>query len=211
VPHDAVNLDLAAAQRILRGDERAFRQLFDSFFPRLYRYVLARLDGDHDAASEVVQESLCKGFEHLGDYRGEAALYTWFSQICRRTLTDYWRRTRRTEPLVQLPDDEPAVRAVLDAIAAPLDEQPEVEAQRADVRRLVQATLDALPERYGNVLEWKYVEEMSVAAIATRLDIGAKAAESLLTRARAAFREAIGEATEAHVASRTAGRELSSS
>jgi RNA polymerase sigma-70 factor (ECF subfamily) len=211
VPQDTVNLDLAAAQRILRGDEHAFRQLFDSFFPRLYRYVLARVDGDHDAASEVVQESLCKGFEHLRDYRGEAALYTWFSQICRRTLTDYWRRARRTEPLVQLPDDEPAVRAVLEAIAAPLDEQPEVQAQRADVRRLVQATLDALPERYGNVLEWKYVEGLSVAAIATRLDIGAKAAESLLTRARAAFRVAIGEATEAHVAYRTTGRELSSS
>jgi RNA polymerase sigma-70 factor, ECF subfamily len=200
VPEDAANLDLAAAQRILRGDERAFRDLFDSFFPRLYRYVLARVDGDHDAASDIVQQSLCKGLEHLRDYRGEAALYTWFSQICRHTLTDYWRRMRRTEQLVQLPDDEPDVRAVLEAIAAPLDAQPEVEAQRSDVRRLVQATMDALPERYGDVLEWKYVDGLSVAAIATRLDIGAKAAESLLTRARGAFRAAILEVTGARAA-----------
>jgi RNA polymerase sigma-70 factor, ECF subfamily len=193
---DPANLDLAAAQRILRGDERAFRELFDRFFPRLYRYVLARVGGDHDAASEIVQQSLCKGFEHLRDYRGEAALYTWFSQICRRTLTDYWRRMRRTEQLAPLPDDEPDVRAVLDAIAAPLEAQPEVAAQRFEVRRLVQATMDALPERYGDVLEWKYVDGLTVAAIAARLDIGVKAAESLLTRARGAFRDAIVEMKE---------------
>ena len=197
MPEDAANLDLAIAQRILGGDARAFRDLFDSFFPRLYRYVLARVDGDHDAASDIVQQSLCKGLEHLHDYRGEAALYTWFSQICRRTLTDYWRRMRRTEQLVPLPDDDPDVRAVLEAIVAPLDAQPEVEAQRSDVRRLVQATMDALPGRYGDVLEWKYVDGLSVAAIAARLDIGAKAAESLLTRARGAFRVAILEVTEA--------------
>jgi RNA polymerase sigma-70 factor, ECF subfamily len=200
VPHDAANLDLAAAQRILRGDERAFRELFDRFFPRLYRYVLARVGGDHDAASEIVQQSFCKGLEHLGDYRGEAALYTWFSQICRHTLTDHWRRMRRTEQLAALPDDEPDVRAVLEALAAPLEAQPEVQAQRSDVRRLVQATMDALPERYGDVLEWKYIDGLPVAAIAARLDIGAKAAESLLTRARAAFREAILDMTEARAA-----------
>ena len=51
--------------------------------------------------------------------------------------------------------------------------------------------MDVLPERYGDVLEWKYVDGLPVADIAARLDIGPKAAESLLTRARAAFREAI--------------------
>ena len=92
---------------------------------------------------------------------------------------------------MQTLEDETHVRAVLEAIAAPAEEQPESLAWRSDVLRLVQATLDALPERYGDVLEWKYVDGMPVADIAARLDIGAKAAESLLTRARGAFREAI--------------------
>ena len=56
---------------------------------------------------------------------------------------------------------------------------------------MIQATLDYLPSHYGNVLEWKYIEDNSVAEIAARLDIAPKAAESLLTRARKAFREAI--------------------
>jgi DNA-directed RNA polymerase specialized sigma24 family protein len=50
-------------------------------------------------------------------------------------------------------------------------------------------TLDALPGSYGDALEWKYVQGFSVMEIAARLNLGAKAAESLLTRARQAFRE----------------------
>jgi RNA polymerase sigma-70 factor (ECF subfamily) len=56
----------------------------------------------------------------------------------------------------------------------------------------VQATLDHLPGRYGQVLEWKYIQGLSVDEIATRLGVGYKAAESLLTRARGAFRDAFG-------------------
>lgn len=50
-------------------------------------------------------------------------------------------------------------------------------------------TLDRLPGSYANALEWKYVEGLPVAEIAGRLGLSPKAAESLLTRARTAFRE----------------------
>jgi RNA polymerase sigma-70 factor, ECF subfamily len=191
VADDSTNLDLALARRILRGDEHALRGLFDRSFPRLYRFALSRLGGDHDAASEVVQQSLCKAMERLDTYRGEAALYTWLCQICRHTLVDYCRTTRRADLFVRPLEDEPHIRAVLEAIAAPPEVQPEIQAWRLDLQKLVQATIDALPERYGDVLEWKYVDGLAVADIAARLGIGAKAAESLLTRARGAFREAI--------------------
>jgi DNA-directed RNA polymerase specialized sigma24 family protein len=50
-------------------------------------------------------------------------------------------------------------------------------------------TLDALPRRYGDALEWKYVLGLTVEEIAGRLGLGPKAAASLLTRARQAFRD----------------------
>jgi RNA polymerase sigma-70 factor (ECF subfamily) len=190
VTDDSTNLDLALAQRILRGDERAMKRFFDTAFPRLYRFALSRLAGDHDAASEVVQHSLCKAMERLDTYRGEAALYTWLCQICRHTLIDYCRKTRRADRALPL-EDEPHIRAVLEAIAAPPESQPEVQAWRSDLQGLVQATMDALPQRYGDVLEWKYVDGLAVVEIAARLNVGETAAESLLSRARSAFREAM--------------------
>ena len=190
-PNGPVQIDLALARRILAGDGQAFRKLFDSYFPRLYRFALVRLRGDHDATSEVVQLTFCKAIERLDTYRGEAALYTWFCQICRNTLVDRYRArdadVRRFVPL----EDEPELRAVIDAIAAPAACQPEMQAWQEDMRRLIQATMDALPGHYGDALEWKYIDGLPVQEIAARLAIGPKAAESLLTRAREAFRAAI--------------------
>ena len=60
-----------------------------------------------------------------------------------------------------------------------------------DLIRLVQSTLDCLPAHYGDVLEWKYVDGLPLNEIAKRLELGPKAAESLLGRARGAFREAM--------------------
>ena len=186
-----VHADLALVRRIIAGDQAEFRALFDRFFPRLYRFVLARVKGDNDVADEIVQRTFCKAIERLDGYRGEAALYTWFCQICRNTLFDYWRARNRDVATVTLLEDHPELRGLLESLEAPALEQPEEILAQQDLRRLVQTTVDTLPEHYGQVLEWKYVDELSVAEIATRLAVGLKAAESLLSRARAAFREAM--------------------
>ena len=188
-----VHVDKALARKILGGDDAAFRQLFDHYFPRLYRFSMARLGGDRDAAADVVQQTFCKAIENLEHYRGEAALYTWFCQICRNVIVDYCRANNRHKELYVPIEDNAHIRAVLEALAAPVTAQPEMQAWQRDVRRLVQATVDTLPDRYGDVLEWKYVEGYSVKEIAERLQISAKAVESTLTRARVAFRDAIVE------------------
>jgi len=188
---DAEHTDLALARRILAGDEAAFRGLFDHAFPRLYRYTLARLDGDAEAARDVVQQAFCRAIERLAGYRGEAALYTWLFQVCRSALADHYRARGRESRVVTPLEDLPQVRAVLETLAAPLTAEPETELWRSQVSRLVQATVDALPDRYADVLEWKYVDDCPVRTIAERLGVSDKAAESTLSRAREAFRAAI--------------------
>jgi len=186
----ATHPDRAIAKRLLAGDERAFRELFDDFFPKLYRFALSRLDGDRDAATEVVQQTFCKAFERVGSYRGEASLFGWMCRICRNVITDEWRKGAREARATPLVEDD-TVQSILDAIAAPSATQPEQIAARCELVRTIQATLDSLPGHYGDVLEWKYIDGLPVKTIASRLGVGAKAAESLLTRARAAFREAL--------------------
>ena len=187
---ELVHVDRALARRILGGDEAAFRDLFDRFFPRLYRFALARVPRDPEAARDIVQQTFCQAIERLDTYRGEAALYTWFCQICRNAVADHYRRISRSAGRVVLLEDQPDARAILESFAAPEADEPETGAMREQVHRLVEATLDALPGRYGEALEWKYIDGLSVREIAGRLSLGEKAAESLLTRARESFREA---------------------
>ncbi|MEZ5331245.1 MAG: sigma-70 family RNA polymerase sigma factor [Thermoanaerobaculia bacterium] len=76
-------------------------------------------------------------------------------------------------------------------------ETPKKELRRSELARLVQVALDHLPPRYGDALEWKYIHGLSVKEIAPLLDVSPKAAESLLTRARIAFRDGFDSLVEA--------------
>jgi RNA polymerase sigma factor (sigma-70 family) len=106
-------------------------------------------------------------------------------------VADHHRRNGRGVGRVVLLEDLPNARAILESLAGPAADEPEAGVQREQVHRIVAATLDALPGRYGEALEWKYIDGLSVREIAVRLALGEKAAESLLTRARESFREAI--------------------
>ena len=181
--------DRDLARRMLTGDERAFDEFFDRHFPGLHRFARTRLGGDEDAAEEVAQVTLCKGIEKLATYRGEATLFTWLCTFCRHEIAAWYRRYGRSAPGIDLVEDVPEVRAALESFSATYGEEPERALGRQELGRLVQVALDGLPPQYGDALEWKYIDEIPVNEIATRLGLSPKAAESLLTRARVAFRE----------------------
>jgi RNA polymerase sigma-70 factor (ECF subfamily) len=180
--------DVALARRVVAGDEAAFDEFFERYFPRLYRFALARLGNREDAAEEIVQRVLIRALDRLHTYRGEAALLTWLCTLCRREMAA-WHQHEERRREVPLLDDQPEIRAGLEALAASESVDPESALVRREVAELVRLTLDHLPGHYGDVLEWKYIQELSVGEIADRLGVGYKAAESLLVRARAAFRD----------------------
>jgi RNA polymerase sigma-70 factor (ECF subfamily) len=183
--------DADLVRRMLAGEERAFNTFFETFFPRVYRFALPRLGGQPEAAREVVQATLIKAMRSLSGYRGDAALFSWICQICRHQIVDHLRADRRHSKHVVLLEDSPEIRAALEAIEAPLEDEPAHRYGSEETRRLVRSVLDRLPSRYGDVLEWKYVEGRSVEEIGERLGIGHAAAQSMLARARTSFREAL--------------------
>lgn len=183
--------DSALVAAMLAGDEAAFRAFFDAYFPRVYRFALPRLGNDAEACKEIVQSTLVKAIRGLAGFRGEAALFSWLCQICRRQIADHVRANRRHARNVVLIDDSPGLREALESVAAPAADEPAQGYGMAETRRLVQSVLDRLPARYGDVLEWKYIEGRSVEEIGDLLGVGHTAAQSLLARARVAFREAL--------------------
>ena len=182
--------DRELVRRLMRGDRRAFDAFFDDNYSRLYRFALVRLDNDQSLAEEVAQTALSRALEKIASYRAEAQLFTWLCTICRNEISDQLRRLGRHRRHIVLIEDLPEVSAVLDSLQVPASEQPERWYEREESVRLIQVALDRLPAKYGDVLEWKYVEGHSVKDIAARLELGQEAAQSLLARARRAFAEA---------------------
>lgn len=173
---------------MVRGDEEAFSSFFGTNFPPLFRFAMARLGGDADAAEDVVQGTMCKVMRKLATYRGEASLLTWLSTFCRHEISAWYAKKQKVPPMVDLFEELPEIRAAIESLSA-ASEKPESVMHRSEIARLVQLILDSLPDRYGDALEWKYIDGLPVAEIAQRLGVGLKAAESVLTRARAAFRD----------------------
>ena len=114
-------------------------------------------------------------------------MFTWLCAICRNEISDWLRRQGRYREHIVLVEDLPEVQAAIDTIQAPRQDSPERHYQRVEALRLIQVALDRLPARYGNVLEWKYIEGHSVKEIAARLNLGTEATQSLLARAKRAF------------------------
>jgi RNA polymerase sigma-70 factor, ECF subfamily len=96
-----------------------------------------------------------------------------------------------------LTEDFPEVQAAVDSFSAPESCSPEENYRRVEKARLVQVALDRLPAKYGNVLEWKYIEGRSISEISGQLGLGNEATQSLLARAKRAFADVYSTMTSA--------------
>lgn len=179
--------DKRLVKQLLAGNERAFDRYFDENFARLYRFALVRLSDDPDAAREVAQITLTRALRRLSGYRGEAALFTWLCAICRNETSDWLAKQGRYREHIVLVEDFPEIQAAVDSLQVPEQMNPEYQYRRVELLRLIQVALDKLPPRYGDVLEWKYIEGYSIKEISNRLKIGHEATQSLLARAKRAF------------------------
>lgn len=188
--------DCRLVKRMLAGEQRAFDEFFNCYFDRLYRFALLRLGNDSDAAEDVVQQALCRAVQKLDQFRGDAALFTWLCRICRNAIADSFRAKDRPRGQAVPFEDSEEIRAALESLSAMPVDDPAQSLMNEQLGRAVQAVLDYLPNRYGDILEWKYMQGLTVKEIAARLRIKPKAAESMLNRARNAFRE--GFASIAH-------------
>lgn len=174
-------------RRMASGEEAAFELFSDLYLPVMYRFVQRSLAADPELTREVVQTTLAKVIPKLGSFRGDAALTTWLCSCCRNEIAAHFRRTGRRPSEVSLGNEAVAMEA---GSRVSTGDGPEGSLLRKEKAGLVHAALDRLPGHYGQALEWKYLENLPVREIGRRLELSPKAAESLLTRARNAFRDA---------------------
>ena len=167
---DAAVRERAVRDAVLAGDRAAWRAWYDEHFEPLAAYVRWRCGGLPDLADDVLQETWLTAVRRLRAFDpAKGPFFAWLCGIAFNAVRNdvRGRKRRRESPL---PPDR----------AAPQAQNPE----------RVAAALAALPEHYEAVLRAKYLDRQTVDEIAAGRGESAKAVESLLGRARQAFREA---------------------
>jgi RNA polymerase sigma-70 factor, ECF subfamily len=177
-PLDRAQRESLLRAAVLAGNEDAWQTWYDETYDDLYRYVHWRCAGRRDWADEIVQETWLVAVRSVRRFDpNKAAFLAWMRGVAANVLRNDLRRRRRS-PKFQQPADGQMNETCKTGLPAD-DRQREEQ---------VAAALDALAEREEAVLRAKYLEGLSVAEIASARGETPKAVESLLTRARQAFR-----------------------
>jgi RNA polymerase sigma-70 factor (ECF subfamily) len=183
--------DLVLAKRVAAGDETALAVFYERYADLLYAFIYHRLGGSRPDAEDVWQDTLLAALHSLLTYRGECRLFTWLCGIALHKIADHFRRQGRA--VTDVFSDVSEVQLSALCSSAPLPE--EVVMRQATRVRVVEA-LALLNEDYRTALVARYADERGVGEVAQMLGRTYKATESLLSRARAAFREALAVSEE---------------
>ncbi len=182
---------------VCSGEREAFRQIMQRCNQRLYRVVRGVIHNDAEA-EDVVQEAYVHAYEKLASFRGEASLATWLTRIA---LNEAYGRLRRRRDTVEIDDFETQPGAMAQVIPFPglvSGDDPLEAASRAQLRRLLEHAVDALPEPFRLVYVLRDVEGCSVAETAESLDIREETVKTRLHRARHQLRAALHEQISAN-------------
>jgi RNA polymerase sigma-70 factor (ECF subfamily) len=170
--NDLINL-------VISGEKGAATRFYKEFAPKLRRYLNAKLpEGE---VEEVLQDTFLSAFDSLPLYRGESSVSTWLISIARHEVADFYRKKYVRKAIEQTaPLFENMVSELL---------SPEFSMEKKKIEKKFFATYRKLSSQYQDVLSYRFELSMSVKEIANRMDLSFKATESLLYRARLAFRE----------------------
>jgi RNA polymerase sigma-70 factor (ECF subfamily) len=176
-------------EKLRSGDSAAMEEVYNLYRNRLYSLVLKQVDRDEAIAEDLVHEVFLAALRSLDKFRGDSQLYTWLRSIALHKINDFYRHQAR-EPkaeesfpdfnaimLEQTGDNQPATFTVMES---------------EEVRQSVHQALAGLPQDYQKVLVLKYLKDMPVLAISQIMGRSPKSVEGLLSRARKAMRDNLG-------------------
>ncbi len=173
------------------GEAVAFRLITQRNNRRLYRVARGIL-GDDAEAEDVVQETYLRAFENLAGFRSESNLTTWLTRIA---INEALGRKRKRRPMLDLKHldmlDEQGETRVLIFPGVSAGSNPEADASRAEVRRLLERAVDELPAAFRVVFVMREIEQMSVEETASCLGLREETVKTRVHRARRLLREAL--------------------
>jgi RNA polymerase sigma-70 factor (ECF subfamily) len=181
--------------RVRGGEGPLFELLMRRYNQRLYRVARAIVRDEHEA-EDVMQAAYVAAYTHLAQYARRAKFSTWLTRIA---VHEALARTRRRARWAAIPSEGEADRGV----HPPVDDRPDPErqAQLGELRRVLEAAIDDLPERYRTAFVLREAEGLATGEVAECLEISEEAVRTRVHRARVLLRRRLYERTGATAAS----------
>lgn len=157
----------------------------------LFRAARAILKSDTDA-EDVVQQAYLQAWQALGNFRADAKLSTWLVRIVvNEALGQIRRRQLKIVPL------ESAMVSTQQMDTSwqqdDMDRSPDRTVMRSELRQIMEARIDLLPDDFRRVFMLRGVEEMSAQEVSQILEIPEATVRTRFFRARSMLREGLSQ------------------
>lgn len=182
-----IDADGELLKRIARGDDDAFKTLFDRHY-RLAYSVIYRHIGVQAVAEDLVQEAFLRVYRNAARWEPSARFSTWFYTIVSNLCLNY-KRDRARDKLRLLSGGDEEGGNTLEQLAGASDPEPDDQDERAQNSRVIREALAELPENQRMALILSKYENKSYEEIAEVLDTTVAAVKSMTARARVTLRE----------------------
>ncbi len=150
-----------ALKEVPTDTEQEFQQFYQENLDLIYRYVYNQV-GNRDEAEDLTSQIFLKVVGNIDHERSRLSMKKWLYLITRSIIADYWRAHYR------LP------KSSLDAMLEAGWEGPaevEVIATSSGAEERVERLLQALPEKYREVLKCRFLLKLSVKATALKMGV----------------------------------------
>lgn len=142
----------------VKGDEKAFGQLYDAYVDTIYRFIYLRVE-DQQTAEDITANVFMKSWEKLDRYQPRGVPFrAWLFRIARNAVIDHYRTRKEVAPLE-------AVVNTYDESAMPVSERVSVRIEAEKIVRLMKE----LTEDQRNVLTLKLVHGLNTKEVAKAL------------------------------------------
>jgi RNA polymerase sigma-70 factor (ECF subfamily) len=171
--------------QVLAGNTALFELLMRRYNERLFRVARA-IVRDESEAEDVMQQAYVNAYTHLSQFNGTAQFSTWLTRIAVHEALARVRRQGRYEAL----DDDDNLDAEL-VMEGTTTFDPERLASSGELRGLIEASIDRLPDGMREVFMLRDIEGLNTLETASCLDVSEDVVKTRLSRARATLRRAI--------------------
>lgn len=150
--------DTAVVEQARRGDERAWRELYERHVDLVFRLAF-RVVKDRDVALDLVQEAYVKASRAIDGFRGDASFRSWIASIALNEARSWVRKRAR------------APRVSLEAVPEPVSEErlPDQEVVDGDLAARALGFIETLPDQQRDSVLLRATEGLSYREIAELL------------------------------------------